>query len=173
MGLVLVHFLKVLLLFIHGMHRFGAGMRPPFSFFKKRMRRARWKRKILFVKTPFQYVGRKSAWLDPAALSAWNLNDACAAFVSLGAGLLELWELVSASPPLPASLRFRGHFEKAVAFEEPHPTSLKCPRKRPSEGEAQASSPSAKRGFKKRHNCGASGLEIPEVRRSWIRPGRL
>ena len=58
--------------------------------------------------------------------------------------LLELWELVSASPPLPASLRFRGHFEKADAFEELHPASRNCPRKRPSEGEADTSSQSAK-----------------------------
>ena len=84
--------------------------------------------------------------------------------------LLELWELVFASPPLPASLRLRGHFEEADAFEELHPTSLKCPRKRPSEGEADTSSPSAKRGLIKGHNCGASVMQAPEVRRSWMSP---
>ena len=41
--------------------------------------------------------------------------------------LLELRELVSASPPLPASLRFRGQFEKADRFEGASPNVLQLP----------------------------------------------
>ena len=61
---------------------------PPIFFScPKRKRAAPGPKEKKLFKTPFQYDRLSWARSHPAALSAWNLNDACAAFVSLGAGL--------------------------------------------------------------------------------------
>ena len=123
-----------------------------------------------FVKTPFENDRLLRARSHPAAPDLWRSYYACAAIALLGAGLLKLWELVSASPPLPASLRSRRHLEKADAFEELHPASFDCPRKRLSEGVAQSQFPKCQMRVEKasqmRRNHHSSSKGIAQLDRA-------
>ena len=68
-----------------------------------------------FVKTPFENGRLSWARSHPAAPDLWRFQDAHAAVVTLHQTSFGTWGTGFRFPSPPASLRFRGHLEKAAA----------------------------------------------------------